>query len=114
MAAYAHYMYLNLGMALYNGETISVRKAFSYPIGTFIQFLGARYLMYLKFFLGFVLFIIPGLYFLTKYYFAGFTIIDNTTQSIGEDMRLNRLLTHDKQWRLLLVFYLQITLHVLL
>ena len=110
LTVYWYYVLLNIGIDLYKGKDISVGKAFSYSIGTFFKFFGARLLMGLKFFLGLILLIIPGFYFLTKYLYAGFSIIDNPTLSIKEDAAISRSLTHHNKWRLLGVLYIEIAI----
>ncbi len=80
-----YYMYqvLRAGFALYNKKEVHWKDFFDAP--HFFRFLGAMTLFILKIIAGYILFILPGLYITTKYWFTGFSLIDNSSQSIRED-----------------------------
>lgn len=106
LTVYTYYIFCKLGLARYKGKPISFGKAFQHSTGEFFRFFGARLLLGLKAGIGFLLLLIPGFYIFSKYYFAGFPIIDGLTDSIRKDTELSKAITRGNQWRTLLVIYL--------
>lgn len=89
--AYFFYQYqlIRFSIALYEGRPLSWTDIFSWDSGQLIQFSCARFIRYIKIALGLILFIVPGIYFMLKYYFAGYSLLDGTSKTVGEDIRLN-------------------------
>ena len=106
---YVHFQYLNLAMDLQNGKEISVKRAFSYGIGTFFRYLLTRFVRGLKIVLGFLLFLFPGIYLGLKNYFAGYSILENPATSFSEDTGICHKLTNHVKWKLFLVGWLKVT-----
>lgn len=96
------YQLIKLSMALYKSTTLELTNLFSLD-REFFLFACARLLLALKFILGLLALVVPGFYLTTKYYFAGFSLIDKTSSSIQEDTILSAQLTNDLLWPVLFV-----------
>ncbi len=102
LVVYFSFQLLRLGLSFYDNKapTPTIGQLFSFK--DFGRYLGARLVYGLKVLFGTLLFIIPGVYFAYKYYFAGYSLVDGTHNSIGDDTRYNAQLTKSILWRLFL------------
>lgn len=100
------YQLVYLSMALYKNKTLELIDLFSFNKREFYVFAGARLLLALKFILGFLALVVPGFYLVTKYYFAGFSLIEKTSSTIADDTTFSAQLTKDIMWPMLFVVFM--------
>jgi hypothetical protein len=105
---YIHYQLLCLGLSAHRGESLSIKKAFSYSLRNFLYYYAARLLLSIEIFVGLILLLIPGAYIGLKHYFAGYSLLEDPTKKISEDSKISSILTQGVKWRLLLVWYIQV------
>lgn len=105
---FMNYQLICMGFALHKGEALTIKKAFSVSIKNFFLYYAARILLSIKMFLGFILFIVPGIYFGLKNFFAGFSLVDDPEKTLSEDAAMSHILTEGVKWRLMLVYCVQI------
>lgn len=94
------YLFMRLSMKLYQGHTPSLRELFSFREGTMRTFLKARIIYFTRIIGGLFLLIVPGVYWATKYFFAGFSIVDMIVTSVDEDKVISIELSLFIKWRL--------------
>ena len=96
---YYGYQILRAGFALYDNKEVRWQNFFD-PTH-FFRYLGAMLWFSLKFFAGLIFFILPGIYIGTKYFFTGYSLIDNRSHSIGEDATFAAHVSKNVLWRIL-------------
>ncbi len=89
-----------VSLALYEGQSITLKDFFSIRMSLFFRFFVAVFLYGFKVLLGTFLLIIPGLYLWVKYAFTGYFILEEDA-SISQDMDRNSHLTYGAKWKLL-------------
>ena len=99
-----------LAKAYYEERTITIAELFTLKGAKFFKYWAARALFGLKVMIGLILFIIPGFYtiymlipgicIMYTYCFSGYSILDGTTDKIGEDARISARLTDHVKWRM--------------
>lgn len=111
---YFHAALIRTSFIIYStNQKLFLRDFFSLSFDTFIRFFAARIWYYLKTIIGLILLIIPGIYIALKYYFTGFFIIEREA-TISQDILMNRELTQNIKWSLLLLYILLYTLTTVL
>lgn len=100
VSAYLGYGFLKAMFNLYDGKSVEVRdlaqpagKAVNYIIGTFLFSLAVG--------VGMILFVVPGLYILTKYFFVP-TLLADTEMGVAEAFTASSKMTEGRQMDLFL------------
>ena len=106
LMAFAEFQLLRFAHTYYQNKTITLSELFTIKGTPFFKFWAARALYWLKIILGFILLVIPGIYFAYTYMFSGYSILEGKTTSIGEDARISAKLTSTVKWRLFLAIML--------
>ena len=83
LSIYYGYQVLRAGFALYDNQEVTWKDFFVAP--HFFRYLAAILWFTLKIFAGFIVFILPGIYIAKKYWFTGYSLVDNRSHSIEED-----------------------------
>ncbi len=100
---YYGYQILRAGFALYDNKVVQWKDFFA--ASHFFRYLGAILWFTLKIFAGLMVFILPGIYIATKYWFTGYSLVDNRSHSIDEDAMFAAHVSKNVLWRILgLVF----------
>ncbi len=94
-----HYQLVRFSLAIYEGNPLPWREFFVFP-RSFFSFCIARLIRWLLICLGCIL-VVPALYWACKYYFAGYSLIDETSSTIADDRASIRNLTKGVRWQLL-------------
>lgn len=100
------YQLIRLSMSLYTGSSLTFRQLFSLSEGTLPSYMVARIIYGLRVILGLILFIVPGIYWACKYFFAGFSLVEKSSITIKEDTALSLKLSSSVMWQLLFVLIL--------
>ena len=129
------YQLLHLSQSIYKANPLRVRDLFHISIKDFLTFACARIIFWLKLLLanlpflllmgyaliekssanpiilvgGFLIAMLCsflGIYIITTYYFTGYSLITNTTDSISEDSHLSALITYSLKWQMLFVLFM--------
>ncbi|MBA2307691.1 hypothetical protein H0W26_06200 [Candidatus Dependentiae bacterium] len=98
-----NYQVLYASMAMYKGEAPSWKSFFVLPSRNFIRFFFAQSRFVLIGMLLGVLLLIPGLWYISSHYFAGYSILHSLTDSLKKDALMSRVITKDNRLRLLLL-----------
>ena len=89
---------------IYNKKPLSISELLSFDTKKIVGYIGALTLAYFKLFFGMVLLIVPGIYYAGRYFFAGYSILDGTTQSITEDTKNITNITQGVKLKLVGIF----------
>ncbi len=108
------YQFIRFAFGVYNNKPLSLRELCSIDRKTFFPYVGALALAFIKISLGCILLLIPGLYYMGRYYFAGFSILDGTTDSIQQDMKRITQLTYQVRIKLICIIFLWVAYFALL
>ncbi len=95
---FLYYQFIRYGLSFYERRSLTSGDFFNVDFTQFLKFMGARALYTIKIILGFICLIIPGLYLATKYFFSGFSLVDNKTHSIHEDKKIALSLSKNIMW----------------
>lgn len=85
-----------------------------FEANNFITYFWARMWFLIKIFIGFIFFIIPGIYLYCKYIFTGYTIADEKADSISKDKDIVQSLTVGVRWKIFFFELLSLTLETVL
>ncbi len=96
-----NYQMLRFSMAIYEGNPLPWTQFFSFTRKPFLPYCLARSFRGIKVIVGLALLVIPGIYLALKNYFAGYSILDRSTNSIFEDARISAQATQDLKWQLI-------------
>jgi uncharacterized membrane protein len=102
--AYLGYGFLKAMFALYDGKTVEVQDL-AQPAGDAVKYVIGTFLMSLAVGVGMILFIIPGIYILTKYFFVP-TLLADTNMGIREAFDASSKMTEGRQMDLFLFMVL--------
>lgn len=78
-----------------------------FSVKNFLRFFLARFIYKVKFLLGTLLFFFPGIYLLLKNFFAGYSLIDDSSKGFAEDAAISHILTRGVKLKILLLTILQ-------
>ncbi len=95
-----HYQLVRFSLAIYEGNPLPWREFFVFP-KSFFSFCIARLIRWLLICIGCILLFFPALYWACKYYFAGYSLVDETSSTIADDRASIRNLTKGVRWQLL-------------
>lgn len=99
-AGFYHYQMVRFSLAIYEGKPLPWTQFFAFSWTPFIPFCSARFVRWLLIALGCLL-IIPAIYWACKYYFAGYSLVDSTTEVVSEDRVYARKLSQGVKWQIL-------------
>ncbi len=93
-----YYQLIRYGLSFYEHTPLKWSDFFGFDFTQFLKFIGARLLYVIKIILGLICLIIPGLYMVAKYFFSGFSLVDDKTHSIHEDKKMAAALSSEIMW----------------
>lgn len=96
-----HYQLVRFSFAIYEDRPLSWKQLFVFSWKPFSTYCIARLVRWFLIVVGTCLLFIPGIYWMCKYYFAGYSLIDGTNEKVSEDRIYSRQLTHDVHWQIL-------------
>jgi hypothetical protein len=96
-----HYQLVRFALAIYEGRPLSWKQLFVFSWKPFSTYCVARLVRGFLIAVGSCLLYIPGFYWMCKYYFAGYSLIEGTNEKVSEDRIYSRQLTHDVHWQIL-------------
>lgn len=94
------------------GDKTHLKELFTH-LEIFWRYLGVYVIYIVAMMVGFVLFIIPGIYVTLKYGFAPILILDKKGLKISEAFKQSAMMSRDKKWKLLGLFLVMILLNIL-
>lgn len=103
---------IKIGLKLYDHEKIGSYDFLSFSTPLFFKFLLGYVLYTLLAVIGFILLIVPGLYFAIKYQFVQYLIVDKNMDVI-EAFKESSKMTNGHKWNLLLLALLYVAIVIL-
>lgn len=103
---------IKIGLKLYDNEKIGSYDFLSFSTALFFKFLLGYVLYILLVVIGFILLIVPGLYFAIKYQFVQYLIVDKKMDVI-EAFKESSKMTNGHKWNLLLLVLLYVAIVIL-